>query len=106
MATIDFYWRPGCPFCMNLERGLDKLQIPLNKKNIWDSPDAAATVRRIADGNETVPTVVVGSAEMVNPSTGQVVQAIANQAPELLPEGVEVPTPGKMSRRINRLLGG
>ena len=25
--TIDFYWRPGCGFCMNLERGLDKLDI-------------------------------------------------------------------------------
>lgn len=104
--TIDFYWRPGCPFCMSLERGLAKKNIPLNKKNIWDSEDAAATVRRIANGNETVPTVVVGQAELVNPSATQVIQAINNQAPELLPEGIEVPEPGKLSRRINKLLGG
>lgn len=91
---------------MNLERGLDKLNIPLNKLNIWDDTGAAATVRGIADGNETVPTVVVGDAKMVNPSVGQVIQAVSNQAPELLPEGVEVPEPGKMSRRLNKLLGG
>lgn len=91
---------------MSLERGLAKHNIPLNKKNIWDSDEYAAEVRRIANGNETVPTVVVGEAELVNPSTSQVIQAIANQAPELLPDGVEVPTPGKMSKRINKLLGG
>lgn len=104
--TIDYYWRPGCPFCMNLERGLAKHNIPLNKKNIWDSTEYAAEVRQIANGNETVPTVVVGDAQLVNPSANEVIQAIANQAPDLLPAGVEVPTPGKMSRRINKLLGG
>ena len=91
---------------MNLERQLDKLEVPLEKKNIWDSPDAAATVRSIADGNETVPTVVIGDAKMVNPSAGQVLQAIENQAPELMPEGAEVPQQNKMGKRINKLLGG
>jgi len=91
---------------MHLERGLNKRGIPLNKKNIWDSPEAASTVRSIANGNETVPTVVVGDAALVNPSAGQVIQAISNQAPELLPPGVEVPEPGQLSRRINKLLGG
>lgn len=105
-ASIDFYWRPGCPFCMNLERKLANLELPLQKKNIWDDPAHAAAVRSIANGDETVPTVVIGDAKLVNPSAGQVIQAIANQAPELLPEGVEVPTTFKMSRRIHRLLGG
>lgn len=104
--TIDFYWRPGCPFCMNLERKLNGLNVPLNKQNIWDAPQAAATVRSIANGNETVPTVVVGAAKMVNPSADQVLQAIANNAPELMPEGIEAPTPGKVGRAINKFLGG
>lgn len=69
---------------MNLERNLDALNLPLNKINIWDSPDAAATVRSIADGNETVPTVVVGEAKMVNPSPDAVVEAVRANAPELL----------------------
>jgi hypothetical protein len=40
--------------------------------NIWDDPDAAAFVRSVADGNETVPTVVVGDVHMVNPSARRV----------------------------------
>jgi len=105
-ASIDFYWRPGCPFCMSLERSLNKLGLPLNKKNIWDDPEDAATVRSIADGNETVPTVVIGQAQMVNPSAGQVLQAIESQAPELLPEGVDVPKPGALGAKISKWLGG
>jgi mycoredoxin len=104
-TSIDFYWRPGCPFCMSLERSLGKMKIPLDKKNIWDSQEHAAAVRSIANGNETVPTVVVGEAKLVNPSAAQVVQAISNQAPELLPEGAEIPSVGKAARRINRFLG-
>ena len=104
--TIDFYWRPGCPFCMNLERSLNQMELPLNKFNIWESPEAAAAVRSIADGNETVPTVVIGEAKMVNPSANQVLQAISNNAPELMPEGVEAPQSGKVGRAINKFLGG
>ena len=91
---------------MNLERKLNGLNVPLTKHNIWDTPEAAATVRSIADGNETVPTVVIGNAKMVNPSPDQVLQAISNNAPELMPEGVETPAPGKVGRAINKFLGG
>jgi len=91
---------------MSLERGLNKLNLPLSKHNIWDDPAHAATVRSIANGNETVPTVVIGDAKLVNPSAGEVLQALSVQAPELIPDGVEVPAPGKAGRMINRLLGG
>jgi glutaredoxin len=47
--------------------------------NIWDDPDAAAFVRSVADGNETVPTVVVGGAQMVNPSARRV-RAVASES--------------------------
>jgi mycoredoxin len=81
-TTIDpitFYWRPGCAFCMLLGRKLSKLGIPMEKRNIWDDPEAAATVRAIANGNETVPTVVVGDVSMVNPSAAQVIEALGDQ---------------------------
>lgn len=90
MSTIDaitYYWRPGCPFCMALENGLDQLAIPLDKHNIWDEPDAAAFVRSVADGNEVVPTVTVGSTSMVNPSPAEVVAALKAEAPHLVPDG-------------------
>ncbi len=94
-----FYWRPGCPFCMALNRGLVKRGVALDKRNIWDDPDAAARVRKLADGNETVPTVVVGEAAMVNPGVKQVLAAISREAPELAP-------PVKAGRGpVRRLLG-
>lgn len=74
--AVTFYWRPGCGFCMLLDRKLSKLGIAMDKRNIWDDPDAAATVRAIAGGNETVPTVVVGDVAMVNPRASQVVEAL------------------------------
>jgi len=91
---------------MSLERSLTKMNLPLDKRNIWEEPEHAAAVRSIANGNETVPTVVVGSAKLVNPSAPQVVQAMSKQAPDLLPDDVDVPTPGRAGRFINRLLGG
>lgn len=84
--TIEFYWRPGCGFCVMLERNLDELGLPLEKLNIWDDPEHAASVRSITGGHETVPTVVVGGAQLVNPSHEQVLQAVSNEAPELLPK--------------------
>ena len=85
--AITFYWRPGCGFCMALERRLGGLGLPLDKRNIWEEPESAAVVRSIANGNETVPTVVVGEIAMVNPSVDRVLQAIEAEAPHLAPTG-------------------
>ncbi len=98
--AITFYWRPGCGFCMGLERRLDRLGVALDKRNIWDDPEAAATVRSIANGNETVPTVVVGEARMVNPSADLVLAAIREHAPHLEPADA----PSGAGRR--RFMGG
>ncbi len=81
---VVVYWRPGCPFCWHLRTGLRRRGLPMREVNIWTDPEAAATVRAIADGNETVPTVVVGDVAMVNPSPAQVLDAVRSQAPELL----------------------
>ena len=86
-ARIDLYWRPGCGFCMSLMRGLDRLGIERVEHNIWDDPADAAIVRQHANGNETVPTVVVGGVGLVNPSPGELLDLLAEQAPHLLPNG-------------------
>lgn len=82
-AQVVVYWRPGCPYCRRLRRGLDRIGLATREVNIWEDPDAAATVRAIASGNETVPTVVVGPITMVNPAAAQVVATVRVHAPDL-----------------------
>src|SRR3546814_4621792 len=70
---------------MGLERRLEKLGVPFEKHNIWEDAEAAAVVRSIANGNETVPTVVIGEARLVNPSADAVLAAVRQHAPHLDP---------------------
>lgn len=84
-TQIDLYWRPGCGFCSSLRRQLDQLGIERVEHNIWDDPAQADVVRDHANGNETVPTVVVGGVGLVNPSPGELVAHLARHAPQLLP---------------------
>ena len=106
IPQLDYYWRPGCPFCMRLERDLNRLDVPLTKHNIWENPGDAAAVRAIANGSETVPTVVIGSVSLVNPTADQVLTALQTEAPELVPDGWEPKGPSKIGAAVNRLLGG
>ncbi|MGH9213884.1 MAG: glutaredoxin family protein [Acidimicrobiales bacterium] len=69
---VVFYWRRGCPFCWMLRRSLHRAGVPMEERNIWDDPGAAAFVRSVAGGNETVPTVVVDGKALVNPSASAV----------------------------------
>jgi glutaredoxin len=75
---VDFYWRDGCWFCATLIRELTDAGVMINKMNIWDNPDHAAFVRSVANGNETVPTVVIDSVVLVNPSAQDVLKAMAD----------------------------
>ncbi len=84
-SRIDLYWRPACGFCTMLRRRLDALGVERVEHNIWDDPTAAAVVRRHADGNETVPTVVVGDIGLVNPSADELLEVLGDSAPHLLP---------------------
>ncbi len=74
---ITMYWRPGCGFCGALKRQLDKHDLTYDAHNIWDDPEAAAFVRSVARGNETVPTLVVKGQSFVNPSIETVLGALA-----------------------------
>lgn len=96
--AVHLYWRRGCGFCASLRRGLDKLGIETVDHDIWADPDDAATVRSYANGNETVPTVVVGDVGMVNPSARAVARHLEQFAPHLLPDGYESPPPGLLHR--------
>lgn len=106
IESVDYYWRPGCGFCMRLERGLTNAGVPMEKHNIWDDPDHAAVVRSHANGNETVPTVVIDGVALVNPSTDEALTVLSEKAPHLVPEGWEPPQPGRLGSVARRLLGG
>ena len=71
-TEVVVYSRPGCPFCTMLRTGLKLRGVPFREVNIWQDPEAAAFVRSVARGNETVPTVSVGDVSLVNPSAKQV----------------------------------
>lgn len=81
---VVVYWRPGCPFCFKLRIQLWFTRIQHTKINIWQDREAAAFVRSVADGNETVPTVDVAGKALVNPSKRQLLDTVKKRAPHLL----------------------
>jgi glutaredoxin-like protein len=83
-GEVVFYWRRGCPYCIDLRLRLRLSRLRHRRVNIHQDPQAAAFVRSVAGGNETVPTVVVAGHAMVNPSKRQVMTAVARYAPHLL----------------------
>ncbi|MET8982704.1 glutaredoxin domain-containing protein [Streptomyces sp. NPDC004539] len=61
------YWRPGCKYCARLRIRLGPDAHRVHWVNIWADPQAAARVRAVNDGNETVPTVFIADRPYVNP---------------------------------------
>ncbi len=82
--AVDFYWRPSCPFCSMLRMRLAEAGLPVRELNIWEDRDAAAFVRSVARGNETVPTVAIGDEALVNPGIKAVRDLVDRVAPHLL----------------------
>ena len=76
-TDITFFWRPGCGFCMALERQLASTDLTITYRNIWEDTDAAAFVRNHAQGNEVVPTIQIGSSVLVNPTADEVTSTAA-----------------------------
>jgi mycoredoxin len=61
------YWRPGCSYCLRLRFRLGRRAREAYWVDIWRDPDAAAAVREVNEGNETVPTVFHGGGAHTNP---------------------------------------
>ncbi|MFJ2950805.1 glutaredoxin domain-containing protein [Streptomyces sp. NPDC087226] len=71
------YWRPGCTYCLRLRARLGRDARRLHWVDIWRDPEGAAEVRAANDGDETVPTVVVGGRTHVNPDPAWVREQLA-----------------------------
>lgn len=95
--SVVFYWRPGCGFCWSLRRRLNAAGVSLDERNIWEDADAAAVVRSAADGNETVPTVVVAGQALVNPTVREVLAHLGHSRPSQ--------PPSRLRSMVHRLLG-
>ena len=71
------YWRPGCHYCLRL-----RLSLLLSRRRVvWvdisSDPAAAARVRSVNGGNETVPTVFSRGSVRTNPSPRWVREQLA-----------------------------
>jgi len=73
---LKVYWRPGCPYCFRMRRALRRAGVEADWVDIWSDDEARAQLRAFADGNETVPTVVLGSEVLVAPSPGSVLRRL------------------------------
>jgi glutaredoxin-like protein len=102
---VVVYWRPGCGFCQALTWELDHLGLETERRNIWEDPEAAAFVRSVAGGNETVPTVRIGPESLVNPSARDVLAALRRHAPDQVPPAPTEAAPGRIARAMRRALG-
>jgi mycoredoxin len=76
---ITMYSTPWCGYCHRLRGQLDREGVSYTVIDIEEQPEAAAYVREVNDGFETVPTVVFpdGSA-LTNPSLAQVLARVAS----------------------------
>lgn len=86
-GEVVLYWRPGCPFCVALRARLAFSGLRYRRVNIVGDPAAAAFVRSVAGGNETVPTVDVAGRALVNPSASDLLAAVRERAPNALARG-------------------
>lgn len=57
------YWRPGCLYCTRLRLRLGAAGQQATWVDIWSDPEAAAFVRDVNGGAETVPTVILPDGE-------------------------------------------
>lgn len=74
---ITVYGRPGCPGVTPLLRFLDSVDAAYDYVNIRQDPEAAARVRALAGGYESVPTVVLPDGRaLVEPGTFQLRKAL------------------------------
>ena len=114
-AAVTVLWRPGCPFCALLLRRLERTGLAFDRVDIWEHPGAAAWVRSVADGNETVPTVRIAASDgtravaLVNPSATLVLDTLGQLAPDALPRTSDEPRGGAvriLPRLRARLLRG
>ena len=84
-SELAVYRRDNCGYCWKLERTLRAAGVDYDRRDIYADPEAAAFVRSVNDGNETVPTVVLPSGEVLtNPKPKDLLRELGIESPSLL----------------------
>ena len=79
---IIVYRRDRCGYCWALERRLRAAGVNYDRRDIRADPEAAAFVRSVNDGDETVPTVVWPDGRVrVNPKPADLLQELGAAKP-------------------------
>ena len=94
--AVQFYWRPGCGFCARLDRARAR-RYPDGETQHLGGPGRRAIVRSLANGNETVPTIVIDDIGMVNPSADEVITVLSSRARTWFPRA-ESPQPSRLGK--------
>lgn len=77
--TFTMYSTPWCGYCRTLKSQLAREGIEFDEVDIEQNPDAADTVERANDGNQTVPTLIFADGTaMTNPSLSQIKEQLAS----------------------------
>jgi mycoredoxin len=76
------YRRDHCGYCWALERALRRAGVDYDRRDIYEDPDAAAFVRSVNKGNETVPTVVMPNGQVrTNPTPRELLRDLGIASP-------------------------
>jgi mycoredoxin len=76
--TFTLYSTSWCGPCKRLKRQLSELEITFQEIDIEQSPEAAALVESLNNGNQMVPTLVFSDGtSLTNPSAIQVKEKLA-----------------------------
>ncbi|MDO5287713.1 MAG: mycoredoxin [Actinomycetia bacterium] len=79
--ALTMYTTAWCGYCRRLAAQLDRAQIPFEKVDIEQVPEAVAIVEQANDGNRTVPTLLFDDGStLTNPSVKEVQQRLASLA--------------------------
>jgi mycoredoxin len=78
MSELTMYSTTWCGFCRRLKLQLDEAGIAYREVNIEKDPEAAAFVRQVNGGNQTVPTLrYPDGTTATNPSFAEVKAVVA-----------------------------
>jgi mycoredoxin len=76
--SFTMYSTPWCGYCHRLKSQLDREGIEFEVVDIEQHPEAAETVARVNNGNQTVPTLLfTDGSTQTNPSVAQVKEKLA-----------------------------